>query len=62
MGFPFLTYVDEAAELYFFIPEQPASEHATDGTHKLELQVSNTTLKSCGGVPIVIGPTYSVSL
>ena len=26
------------------------------GTHKFEEPVSNTTLKLCGGVPIVIGP------
>ena len=25
--------------------------HLLDGTHKLELPVSNTTLKFCGGVP-----------
>ena len=28
--------------------------HSEDGTHKLELPVSRTTLKDCGGVPMVI--------
>lgn len=27
--------------------------HSDDGTHKLELPVSMTTLKVCGGVPTV---------
>lgn len=30
--------------------------HFLDGTHKLEDPVSNTTLKSWGGVPIEMGP------
>jgi len=28
--------------------------HSEPGTHKLELPVSRTTLKDCGGVPRVI--------
>jgi len=28
--------------------------HSVDGTQRLELPVSRTTLKSCGGVPMAI--------
>lgn len=38
--------------------------HSADGTHKLELPVSRTTLKDCGGVPTEISEksNHGVSL
>lgn len=34
--------------------------HSDDGTHKLELPVSRTTLKVCGGVPMVISEKSTI--
>lgn len=34
--------------------------HWDEGTHKLELPVSRTTLKVCGGVPMVISEKSTV--
>lgn len=33
-------------------------EHLMDGTHRLEEPVSNRTVNSCAGVPMLITPKY----
>lgn len=33
-------------------------EQWMEGTHRLEEPVSNRTLNSCGGVPMLIAPKY----
>lgn len=51
---PFFWYVDEDDESYLLWSQQAIELHSDDGTHKLALPVSRTTLKVCGGVPSVI--------
>lgn len=51
---PFFWYVDEDEESYLLWSQQAIELHSDDGTHKLELPVSRTTLKVWGGVPSVI--------
>jgi hypothetical protein len=51
---PFFSYVEDTEESYFACRKQAILVHPFEGTHKLELPVSRTTLNSCGGVPRLI--------
>lgn len=51
---PFLLKVEEDEDSYLVWRKQAMELHSDDGTHRLELPVSRTTLNVCGGVPMVI--------
>jgi len=48
---PFFWYVEEALESYLEWRKHAMEVHCEDGTQRLELPVSRTTLKLWGGVP-----------
>lgn len=60
---PFFSYVELFPALYLLCRRHAilVSEHFFEGTHKFEDPVSNTTLKLCGGVPMLIAPKYCAS-
>jgi len=55
---PFSLYVDEADESYLLCRKHAMEVHFVEGTQRLELPVSRTTLNSWGGVP---SPTVAKS-
>ena len=48
---PFALYDEDAEESYLAWRKQAMEVHFDDGTQRLELPVSRTTLNSWGGVP-----------
>lgn len=48
---PFFWYVEDADESYLECSQQAMELHSDDGTQRLELPVSRTTLKFWGGLP-----------